>query len=161
MFPFPRLEQDKQILSACHNGFYNLGGLVCTCNFLQELRGIDCLLCFLCNIFQLKQRMRSVGFPCINKMLNIKLGALIRTLSWLHSSLIPRPFHFHPPFQVNPVSMATGWLQVAPHVGCHLLWEILINEPASSPCSCFSQPANSLVRPDSAPTLLPLATLSR
>ena len=34
-----------------------------------------------------KQRMGSVGFPYINTVLNIKLGALIRTLSWLHSSL--------------------------------------------------------------------------
>ena len=48
----------------------------------------------------------SVGFPYINTVLNIKLGALIRTLSWLHSSLItPDPTSFslpaHTHFQVN------------------------------------------------------------
>ena len=109
MCSFPSLEQDKQILSACHNGFYNLGGLVCTCNFLQELRGIDCLLCFLCNIFQLKQRMRSVGFPCINKMLNIKLGALIRNFIFASSfSCIPSIIISRQPSS----SMATGQLQI-------------------------------------------------
>jgi hypothetical protein len=107
--PFPSLEQDKQTVSACHNGFYNLGGLVCTWNFLQELRGIDCLLCFLCNIIQLKQRMGSVGFPCINKMLNIKLGDLIRnfifpsSLSCILSFIISRQ---------PSSSMATGQLQI-------------------------------------------------
>jgi hypothetical protein len=36
-------------------------------------------------------------------VLNIKLGVLIKTLTWLHDSLTPCPFHFQSTFQINPV----------------------------------------------------------
>lgn len=35
-----------------------------------------------------------MGSPYINTVLNIKFGALIRTLSWLDSSLVPPPHLF-------------------------------------------------------------------
>jgi hypothetical protein len=68
----------------------DLGGVTCLgclCNFPQQLRRIDCPLTLLCNIIYLKQMMRSVYFPYVNTVLDIKLGALIRTLSWCHFSL--------------------------------------------------------------------------
>jgi hypothetical protein len=41
--------------------------------------------------------MGFVVFPFISWSCRVKLWALIRTLSWLHPSLPPCPFHFQPP----------------------------------------------------------------
>lgn len=40
-----------------------------------------------------------MGLPYRNAVLNIKLGALIGTLSWLHPSHAPPPFISSPPFR--------------------------------------------------------------
>jgi hypothetical protein len=46
--------------------------------------------------------MGFVVFPYIYTILNIKLGDLIRTSSWLHVSLHPCPLHCQPFLQVSP-----------------------------------------------------------
>ena len=44
----------------------------------------------------------SVGSPYINAVLNIKLGALIRLLSWLHYTFAPMSFLFVAPLSGKP-----------------------------------------------------------
>lgn len=107
--PLPALSRLNRPWTLAEIDLTDLGGVTClgcTCKFPQKLRRIDCPLTLLCNIVQLKQWMGSVGLPYINAVLNIKLEALIGTLSRFHSSITsPHPslLHFQPPFQVNPV----------------------------------------------------------
>jgi hypothetical protein len=136
--PFPALNRLKSFLALSRldrpwvlatTDLISLDGLSAlgTCRFPWDLGRLGCCADLALQLTLAETKGASVDVPLINAVLNMNLCALIRTQTWLPSSLThtPCPYPFSFPALLSgktSFSVAVRWLQACTYESQKTLW---------------------------------------